>query len=77
MDTGVNGNDNQDSELVALQRRLAEIRIEHRDLDDAIAALTSAGQPNHLQIQRLKKRKLMAKDQIISLENMLLPDIIA
>lgn len=71
------GEEHQDSEVVATQRLLAELRVEHRDLDDAIAALATGGQVNHLQMQRLKKRKLSIKDQIIRLENMLLPDIIA
>ena len=69
--------ESQDSELIALQRRLAELRMEHRDLDDAIAALMEGGSHNHLQIQRLKKRKLALKDQILKIENMILPDIIA
>lgn len=66
-----------DSEAIALLRQLEELRTEHRDLDDAIAALTDGGMYNQLQVQRLKKRKLMLRDQIARLESQLLPDIIA
>ena len=57
--------------------RLEELRSEHRDLDDVIRQLTETSPFNQLQIQRLKKRKLLLKDQIIQLESKLLPDIIA
>ncbi|WP_028467380.1 MULTISPECIES: YdcH family protein [Nisaea] len=60
-----------------LSRRLEELKIEHRDLDDVIARLAEDGPFNQLQIQRLKKRKLLLKDQMIRLESELLPDIIA
>ncbi len=57
--------------------KLEELRSEHRDLDDVIQQMTETSPFNQLQIQRLKKRKLMLKDQIIKLESKLLPDIIA
>ncbi len=60
-----------------LKKRLEMLRIEHRDLDSAIDALTSAGSIDQLQIARLKKRKLRLKDQISMLEDYLIPDIIA
>jgi hypothetical protein len=60
-----------------LQRQLAELRQEHRDLDEAIAAMTSAPVADTMGIQRLKKRKLALKDLIAKLEDRLLPDIIA
>lgn len=60
-----------------LRKRLATLRIEHRDLDAAINALTQAGGPDQLQIARLKKRKLHLKDQIAIVEDQLTPDIIA
>jgi hypothetical protein len=60
-----------------MRKRLAMLRIEHRDLDAAIDALTLAGSPDQLQIARLKKRKLAMKDQIAMLEDYLVPDIIA
>ena len=60
-----------------LEKRLALLKSEHRDLDAAIAALTEAGSTDQLQIARLKKRKLRLKDQIAAIEDTLLPDIIA
>ena len=60
-----------------IQRRIEYLRIEHRDLDDAIAALLSAAMPDQLQIARLKRRKLRHRDEIAALEDQLIPDIIA
>lgn len=60
-----------------MRKRLEMLRIEHRDLDAAIDALTAAGNRDQLQIARLKKRKLKLKDQISMLEDYLIPDIIA
>jgi hypothetical protein len=60
-----------------LKKRLEVLRIEHRDLDAAIEALTGAGSTDQLQIARLKKRKLRLKDQIALIEDYLIPDIIA
>ncbi|MDE2405982.1 MAG: DUF465 domain-containing protein [Sphingomonadales bacterium] len=60
-----------------LRKRLEVLRIEHRDLDAAIDALTGAGASDQLQIARLKKRKLKLKDQITLIEDYLIPDIIA
>ena len=59
------------------RERLAGLRSEHRDLDNAIAELEAAGMPDQLQITRLKKKKLALKDKIASLEDRLFPDIIA
>jgi len=57
-------------------RRLHELRSEHRDLDTVIGRL--AEQPiDQLQLQRLKKRKLLLKDEIAWLESRLIPDNIA
>jgi hypothetical protein len=64
-------------DLDALQRQLTDLMAEHRDLDDAINALAEQAHINQLQIQRMKKKKLALKDQIIRLESLLLPDIIA
>lgn len=64
-------------EQAEILRRLEDLRAEHRDLDDAIAALLERPTYNQLQIQRMKKRKLMLKDEIIRLESRLIPDIIA
>ncbi|KAF0135901.1 MAG: hypothetical protein FD153_2010 [Rhodospirillaceae bacterium] len=60
-----------------VRKRLAELRQEHRDLDDIIARLVEHRPMDRLQLQRLKKRKLMLKDQITCLECSLIPDIIA
>ncbi|MDJ0277902.1 DUF465 domain-containing protein [Sphingomonas sp. 2R-10] len=60
-----------------LEQRLGVLRIEHRDLDDAIAALTSTAQADQLQIARLKRRKLRLRDEIAAVEDQLIPDIIA
>ena len=56
---------------------LEQLKIEHRDLDDAIDALRLRGSVDQLQIARLKKKKLVLKDQIMRIEDQLLPDIIA
>lgn len=60
-----------------LQVRLDMLRIEHRDLDAAIAALTTTAVPDQLQVARLKKRKLRLRDEIAQIEDRLVPDIIA
>ncbi|HNB28329.1 MAG TPA: DUF465 domain-containing protein [Alphaproteobacteria bacterium] len=60
-----------------LRAKLEELRSEHRDLDEVIQRMAETAPFNQLQIQRLKKRKLALKDQIIKLESKLLPDIIA
>jgi hypothetical protein len=58
-------------------RRLEEMRTEHRDLDDVIRKIMASPPSDQLQIQRLKKRKLLLKDMISKAESELLPDIIA
>lgn len=60
-----------------IERRLEVVRTEHRDLDAAITALLDTGTADQLQIARLKKRKLMLRDEIAQLEDQLIPDIIA
>ena len=60
-----------------LQDLLIALKAEHRDLDDAIHALSMRAVPDMIQIQRLKKRKLVLKDEIMRVESKLLPDIIA
>ena len=60
-----------------MTKRLEVLRIEHRDLDAAIDALTGAGAQDQLQIARLKKRKLRIRDQMAMIEDYLIPDIIA
>jgi hypothetical protein len=61
--------------IQAIERRLIELKQEHRDLDLAIAALVAAPIHDELQLRRLKKRKLLLKDQISFLESQLTPDI--
>ena len=66
-----------DPDLATIKLKLAELKSEHRDLDDVIARVQDSQPFDQLQLQRLKKRKLMLKDQIARLESRLLPDIIA
>jgi hypothetical protein len=61
----------------ALLRQLHELRSEHRDLDTVIARLVETGPVDQLQLQRLKKRKLLLKDEIARLDSLLIPDSIA
>lgn len=60
-----------------LQMRLAELRRQHRLLDDEILALSGNAGVEALQLRRLKKQKLAFKDQIATIEDQLTPDIIA
>jgi len=66
-----------EDEKEELRRRLSELETEHRDLDDVIARLSDTSPYDQLQLQRLKKRKLVLKDLIQRLHSRLLPDIIA
>jgi len=59
----------------AIEARIAELKLEHRDLDDVITRLMQTPPQDQLQLQRLKKRKLLVKDQIAILERQLTPDI--
>ena len=60
-----------------LREQLARLLQEHRDLDAAIAALAMSPGSDVIQVQRLKKRKLVLRDKIRSIEDQLTPDIIA
>ena len=62
------------AEQSRLVQRLAELRIEHRDLDEAIARLQADIQADELAVKRLKKRKLQLKDCIGRMESALIPD---
>lgn len=66
-----------DDEMERLRARLATLKEEHRDLDEVIARLLERAPFDQLQLQRLKKRKLMLKDEIKFVEARLHPDIIA
>jgi hypothetical protein len=67
--------DNVDRELFKNVEKLRELRIAHRDLDEVIARLSLDFQTDQLQLKRLKKRKLILKDQITRLESELIPDL--
>ncbi len=66
-----------DPARVALQQRMVEVTLEHRDLDTAIARLTADPAQDELQLRRLKRRKLLLKDQIARLSRQLDPDVLA
>lgn len=69
-------NDNKvDTYIFSNMTRLKELRIAHRDLDDVITRLNENPLVDQLQMKRLKKRKLMLKDQITRLESELIPDL--
>jgi hypothetical protein len=60
-----------------LRARLAELKQQHRDLDAAIASLEQSSSRDQLQLTRLKKQKLLLKDQIQKITDRLIPPIIA
>lgn len=64
-------------QIEVLRVKLEVRRREHRDLDAAIDALQATSAPDMLTLQRLKRQKLMLKDEIASLEDRTTPDIIA
>jgi len=66
-----------EEEKAQIRQRLQALEVEHHDLDDVIDRLTGDASLDRLQLQRLKKRKLMLKDQIQRLRTRLIPDIIA
>jgi hypothetical protein len=66
-----------DEERASFEAEVEELRVEHRDLEAAIEALGMVGGVDQIQVQRLKKRKLLLRDRIAFLEDKLTPDIIA
>lgn len=64
-----------DTEISDLRNQLHELQIEHRDLDQVITHLIENPPPDELLVRRLKKRKLLLKDRILQIEQMLVPDI--
>ncbi len=60
-----------------LREQVARLQQEHRDLDAAIAALATSPGSDLIQVQRLKKRKLVLRDKIRRIEDQITPDIIA
>ena len=66
-----------EEEKAQIKERLHALEVEHHDLDDVINRLSADPRQDQLQLQRLKKRKLVLKDQIQKLRARLIPDIIA
>ncbi|ROR34978.1 YdcH family protein [Inmirania thermothiophila] len=64
-----------EEEREAIRQRVVELRLEHRDLDEAISRLAEQPVVDQLRLRRLKKRKLWLKDTIARLESMLIPDL--
>lgn len=59
----------------AIKKRIIELQVEHRDLDEIIVKLSAEPQHDQLQLRRLKKRKLQIKDHIVLLQIQLVPDV--
>ena len=66
-----------EEEKAQIRQRLLALEVEHHDLDDVIGRLVGDPMQDQLQLRRLKKRKLLLKDQIQRLRARLIPDIIA
>ena len=66
-----------EEELEVIRQRVHELKLEHRDLDEAIEQLSHSSTFEELKIKRMKKRKLRLKDELSRLENELIPDILA
>jgi hypothetical protein len=66
-----------DAQRAAIRDEVEQLKVEHRDLEAAIDALLAVGAVDQLQIQRLKKRKLLLRDRVNFLEDKINPDIIA
>jgi hypothetical protein len=65
----------EEEEIEAIKRKIRDLEIEHRDLDEIIGRLSSDAMQDEIQLKRLKKRKLYLKDHITLLERRLVPDI--
>ena len=63
------------TDVESLKQKINQLHVEHRDLDDVISRLAQNNAQDQIQLQRLKKRKLLLKDQIAMLERQLEPDI--
>lgn len=64
-----------DAAARAISERIEQLKVEHRDLDEVISRLMADSAHDELQMRRLKRRKLLLKDQIALLERQLNPDI--
>ena len=73
----MNDDDPSAEQDTVLRIRIAKLRQEHQDLDAAVHALEQGQRPDQIQIARLKKKKLILRDEIKQLEDQLTPDIIA
>ena len=67
----------QDTQANNIQKKLETLLSEHRELDDMINTMIKTQVYDQLQLQRLKKKKLSLKDEIIKLKALIVPDIIA
>lgn len=65
------------SNLDSLRAQLQELRVEHRDLDEAIDRIEATPPHDELLLRRLKKRKLHLKDKVAQIERLLEPDVSA
>ena len=65
----------QDNNQTVIVQTIIQLRIDHKDLDDSIHALSQSNYVDHLQLKRLKKKKLLLKDSIEKLESRLIPDV--
>jgi hypothetical protein len=73
--SGIVAAPNKSMDIDDIKRRLIELQIEHRDLDEAIDRLAQQAGVDELKLRRLKKRKLQIKDLVSQLEMLLVPDI--
>ena len=64
-----------DNDTKSIQKRIMELQLQHRDLDDVVVRLAEDPMVDQLQLTRLKKRKLQLKDQIARLKSQLIPDL--
>lgn len=64
-----------ENDTKSIQKRLMELQLQHRDLDDVVIRLSQDPLVDQLQLTRLKKRKLQLKDQIARLKSQLIPDL--
>lgn len=64
-----------EDQQASMRRKLEQLRVEHRDLDDAILRLSEGPFVDQIQLRRMKKRKLQLKDFIALLESQLIPDL--
>lgn len=67
----------EERRISQIREQLVQLSLEHRQLDNEIAAMEASGAADQLHLSRLKRRKLKLKDQMTSLEDLLRPDIIA